>query len=411
MNLYCKAFVPNKIVYRVIRINEVKVMEKTKIKIGILALCAVALSYMAMTPVLASIGAEFSGVSETLVQMIITLPSLLFIVGSPLSGIAMSSVNKKKIAMFALTCYLVGGLFPFFFNSNIWQLLAGSAIIGVGTGFLMPLINGFIVQYFDKENQAGMMGLNATFTALGAMAFIFAAGQLAKFGWRTSYIVFAFVLVIIIVAFICLPAGEPVQAKEFANTNQKSTSKFEMNPYIMGLFIIGFIYYVMQNAFNTNSSAYVSEVLGAGAAVASIVTMANTIGGIVGGATFKGVSMKFKNQVETITLVIVAVGFLVAFLIQTLPAIIIGSLLVGYGFALFNAGGTFLLAQNTRPETNAFTVSVYLALINIGAAISPVIVNTCGGLIGNGTGPKYLLAAIIIVAVTIYSFILNRAKK
>ncbi len=411
MNLYCKAFVPNKIVYRVIRINEVKVMEETKIKIGILALCAVALSYMAMTPVLASIGAEFSGVSETLVQMIITLPSLLFIVGSPLSGIAMSSVNKKKIAMFALTCYLVGGLFPFFFNSNIWQLLAGSAIIGVGTGFLMPLINGFIVQYFDKENQAGMMGLNATFTALGAMAFIFAAGQLAKFGWRTSYIVFAFVLVIIIVAFICLPAGEPVQAKEFANTNQKSTSKFEMNPYIMGLFIIGFIYYVMQNAFNTNSSAYVSEVLGAGAAVASIVTMANTIGGIIGGATFKGVSMKFKNQVETITLVIVAVGFLVAFLIQTLPAIIIGSLLVGYGFALFNAGGTFLLAQNTRPETNAFTVSVYLALINIGAAISPVIVNTCGGLIGNGTGPKYLLAAIIIAAVTIYSFILNRAKK
>lgn len=386
-------------------------MEETKIKIGILALCAVALSYMAMTPVLASIGAEFSGVSETLVQMIITLPSLLFIVGSPLSGIAMSSVNKKKIAMFALTCYLVGGLFPFFFNSNIWQLLAGSAIIGVGTGFLMPLINGFIVQYFDKENQAGMMGLNATFTALGAMAFIFAAGQLAKFGWRTSYIVFAFVLVIIIVAFICLPAGEPVQAKEFANTNQKSTSKFEMNPYIMGLFIIGFIYYVMQNAFNTNSSAYVSEVLGAGAAVASIVTMANTIGGIIGGATFKGVSMKFKNQVETITLVIVAVGFLVAFLIQTLPAIIIGSLLVGYGFALFNAGGTFLLAQNTRPETNAFTVSVYLALINIGAAISPVIVNTCGGLIGNGTGPKYLLAAIIIAAVTIYSFILNRAKK
>ncbi|MCR4566438.1 MAG: MFS transporter [Pseudobutyrivibrio sp.] len=386
-------------------------MEKIKIKIGILALCAVALSYMAMTPVLASIGAEFSGVSETLVQMIITLPSLLFIVGSPLSGIAMSSVNKKKIAMFALTCYLVGGLFPFFFNSNIWQLLAGSAIIGVGTGFLMPLINGFIVQYFDKENQAGMMGLNATFTALGAMAFIFAAGQLAKFGWRTSYIVFAFVLVIIIVAFICLPAGEPVQAKEFANTNQKSTSKFEMNPYIMGLFIIGFIYYVMQNAFNTNSSAYVSEVLGAGAAVASIVTMANTIGGIIGGATFKGVSMKFKNQVETITLVIVAVGFLVAFLIQTLPTIIIGSLLVGYGFALFNAGGTFLLAQNTRPETNAFTVSVYLALINIGAAISPVIVNTCGGLIGNGTGPKYLLAAIIIAAVTIYSFILNRAKK
>ena len=386
-------------------------MEKTKIKIGILAICAVALTYMSLSPVLASIGAEFAGVSETLVQMIITLPSLLFIVFSPLSGFLMGYVNKKYIALCGLLCYLVGGLFPFFFNSSIWLLLTGSAIIGVGTGLLMPLINGFIVQYFEKDEQAGLMGLNATCTALGALAFIFMGGQLARFGWRFSYLAFLLVIPIIIIVLICLPNGEPQKFEVTDDTEAKSKGQFEMNPYIFGLFIIGFVYFVTQNAYNTNSSAYVAEAVGAGAGVASVVTMANTLGGIVGGAMFKGINGKFRNQIETVTLLIIALGFFLAYFLPNLPSIIIGSLMVGFGYALFNAGGTYLLAQNTRPDTNAFTVSVYLAFINIGAAISPMVVNVFAGLIGDGAAPKFIFAGVVIAATAVYSLVINLNKK
>lgn len=385
-------------------------MEKTRIKIGVLAICAVALTYMALSPVLASIGAEFQEVSETLVQMIITLPSFLFIVFSPLSGFLMGYVKKKYIALFGLFCYLIGGLFPFFFNSSIWELLAGSGIIGIGTGLLMPLINGFIVQYFERDEQAGLMGLNATCTALGALAFIFMGGQLAKFGWKYSYLAFILVVPIILIVLFCLPDGEPQKLEIQEDSKTKSKGQFEMNPYIFGLFIIGFIYFVTQNAYNTNSSAYVAEAAGAGTAMASVVTMANTIGGIVGGAMFRGINMKLKNQIETVTLAIVAAGFLLAYFVPTLPTIIIGSLMVGYGYALFNAGGTYLLAQNTRPDTNAFTVSVYLAFINIGAAISPVVVNVCAGLFGNGSASKFIFAGVVIAAVAAYSFVLNIKK-
>ncbi len=386
-------------------------MNKLKTKIGIMSICAVALTYMALSPVLASIGAEFSEVSETLVQMIITLPSLLFIAFSPLSGIAMGYIKKKYIALIALACYLVGGLFPFVFNSSIWELLAGSAIIGIGTGLLMPLINGFIVQYFEKSEQAGLMGLNATFTAVGALTFIFIGGQLAKLGWRYSYLAFLLVIPIILIVIICLPGGEPQRISEEAKEGATSEGQFEMNPYIFGLFLIGFIYFVTQNAYNTNSSAYVAEALGAGAGVASIITMANTLGGIVGGATFRGINSIFKNQIETFTLTLIAVGFFIAYFIPNLVAIIVGSLLVGYGYALFNAGGTYLLAQNTRPDTNAFTVSVYLAFINIGAAISPIVVNACASMIGDSAATKYIFAGVVIAITAAYSMILNIKKR
>ncbi|WP_405376522.1 MFS transporter [Pseudobutyrivibrio sp.] len=384
-------------------------MNKLKIKIGIMSLCSVALSYMALSPIIASIGADFTGVDETLVQMVFTLPSLLFIIGSPLSGIAMSYINKKTIALFSLSCYLVGGLFPFFFNSSIWLLLVGSLIIGVGTGFLMPLINGFIVQYFDKNDRAPLMGMNAIFTALGALTFIFIGGQLSRFGWRYTYLAFSLVIVIIALVITCLPTGEPQKA-EVSEKNGK-TSAFEMNSYIFGLFAIGFIYFVVQNAFNTNSSAYAINVLGKDAAMASLVTMINTIGGIIGGMSFSRIAYRAKSQIETITLAVIAVGFFITFFIPSTVAFFAGSFLIGYGFAIFNAAGSYLLSYNTRPETNAFTVSVYLALVNFGAAISPIVVNACTGFMGEEIQNKFLFVGIVITIIGVGSYLLNAKKE
>ena len=138
--------------------------------------------------------------------------------------------------------------------------------------------------------------------------------------------------------------------------------------------------------------------------------MANTIGGIIGGAMFKGLVMHFRNHIETVTLIAVGIGFLLPFFIPNFVALLIGSILVGYGYAVFNAGGTFMLAQNTRPDTNAFTVSVYLALINLGGALSPIIVNVCSGILGDGVSYKYLFSGSVILVVGMYSLFLNTKK-
>ncbi|MCR4830195.1 MAG: hypothetical protein K5883_01945 [Pseudobutyrivibrio sp.] len=82
----------------------------------------------------------------------------------------------------------------------------------------------------------------------------------------------------------------------------------------------------------------------------------------------------------------------------------------GLSLGLFNAGGTYLLAQNTRPDTNAFTVSVYLALINLGGAFSPFVVNFCGKIPGGGVDIKFLFAGVVSVILVIYSLILNIKK-
>ncbi|MCX7658713.1 MAG: MFS transporter [Oscillospiraceae bacterium] len=167
------------------------------------------------------------------------------------------------------------------------------------------------------------------------------------------------------------------------------------------------IYFTMQNAFNTNSSIYISDMRIGGADTASTATMCNTLGGILGGICFGVLVSKTKQQIETVALAMSGAGFLLCFFLPSLIPILIGGAMVGFGFAVFNAAGTYLLSKSLRPENNAFTASIYMAAINLGAAISPMVVNPISSIFEGTTATRFLMTGIAIVICAIISLITN----
>ncbi len=379
-------------------------INKAKAKAGILVTCTVSLCYMAFSPIIAGMAAAFPDTDISLVQMVMTLPSFMFIVFSPLAGKLTQRIRKKTLVTASLLMYLIGGLFPFFFHSNIWLVLMGSVVIGCGSGLLMPVINAIICDCFEEEERAQLMGLNATFVAIGAMLFIFVGGQLVSLlgDWFYCYLSFLLLIPVLAVALLCLPDSGPAQQKE------ESGSGFEMNPYVAFIFGIGFLYFVMQNAFNTNSSLYISETGIGGPEAAGLATMCNTLGGIAGGSVFGLLVKKAKDQAQTVALALAGAGFLLAFFVRSLVPVLAGGALVGAAFAFYNAVGTYLLSKYLKPQNNAFTVSVYMAVINVGAALSPVVVNAVSGLAGEGTAQRYLMCGAAIMACGVASAVVNR---
>lgn len=377
---------------------------KARVRLGVLTTCTVSLCYMAFSPIIASMAAAFPDVDVSLVQMVMTLPSFMFIVFSPLAGKLTQRFPKKTLVLMSLFMYLVGGVFPFFFHGSIWLVLMGSLVIGCGSGLLMPVINAIICDNFEEEERAQVMGLNATFVAIGAMLFIFVGGQMVSLtgDWSGCFLAFLLLIPVILVAWTCLPTGEPSRQEETAG------SGFEMNPYVAFMFVIGFVYFVMQNAFNTNSSLYISETGIGGAEAASLATMCNTLGGILGGAVFGLLVKKAKDQAQSVALGLAGVGFLVAFFIRSLVPVLAGGILIGAAFAFYNAIGTYLLARYLKPQNNAFTVSVYMAVINVGAALSPVVVNGVSGVLGEGTAMRYMVCGVIVLVCAVISLLVNR---
>ena len=378
---------------------------KNTARIGILVACTSSLSYMAFSPVIASIAEAFPETDVSLIQMIMTLPSLLFIVFSPLAGKLAQFVRKKTLVILSLLLYLAGGIFPFFFHSNIWLILTGSVIMGCGSGMLMPVINSIICDYFDDAERGQLMGFNATFVALGAMFFSFISGQLSRLGWHYSFLCFLLLIPVLLVIIKCLPDGI------IFSGGTASKSGFQFSPYIAFLFVIGIIYFTMQNAFNTNSSIYISEMGIGGADTASSATMCNTLGGIVGGLCFGFLAAKTKRQIETVALAMSGAGFLLCFFLPSLIPILLGGAMVGFGFAVFNAAGTYLLSKSLKPENNAFTASIYMAAINLGAALSPMVVNPVSDIFGGTTAMRFLVTGIVIALCALVSVPANLSCK
>lgn len=383
---------------------------KTKIKIGLLASCAVSLSYMGFSPIIETLIQEFPNESQSLVQMVLTIPNLMFIIFSPLCGTLMLYLRKKSILVASICLYIVGGLFPFFFHANIWCLLAGSLLIGAGSGLMMPCLNGIICDYFEFDEQGTLMGLNACFVAIGAMVFIAASGFLSGFGWHYTYLVFLILIPVLILVLFILPRGEKP-----AKSENGKTGGFEKSWVIIAIFAIGFVYFMTQNAFNTNSSLLATEYhMPEGAP--SLYTLINTIGGLAGGMLLGILAKVIKDQIVTVAVAVAAIGFVGAFLVPVfIPSLAFGGF-VGFGFASFSAGGTLLVSKYTKQENKAFTIAIYNAITNLGAAISPYFINSLSGCFGNTVSIRFITSGIVLAVLAVISAVIcaqfkNTVKK
>ena len=101
-------------------------------------------AFNSFSSVLAAITEVFPDASKTLVQMILTIPSLISIPMGLLAGVLGSYVYKKYLVLFSLLMELIGGLLPLFIHGSIYSLVISSALIGIGQGLLINVASAVV---------------------------------------------------------------------------------------------------------------------------------------------------------------------------------------------------------------------------------------------------------------------------
>src|SRR5699024_6278555 len=103
-----------------------------------------------ISPALGLIVKSFPEVSPTMINLILTAPSLIIIPFSFLSSYLTSKMTKRTIILIGLIIYLIGGVGPQFVSSI--ELLIGLRLfLGAGVGLVMPLSMSLINDYFKGK--------------------------------------------------------------------------------------------------------------------------------------------------------------------------------------------------------------------------------------------------------------------
>ena len=116
--------------------------------IGIWSISALnALPGLAVSPILGRLSAIFPHSTELDIQMLSSLPSLLIIPFIILSGKLTEKINNVLLLQVGLVIFSLSGIL-YMLSTKMWQLITVSALLGIGSGLIVPLSTGLISRFF-----------------------------------------------------------------------------------------------------------------------------------------------------------------------------------------------------------------------------------------------------------------------
>jgi len=133
---------------------------------------------LAVSPILGDLTKIFPKATDLDIQMLTSLPSLLII-------------------PFILWLFAASGIL-YLISNKMWQLIVVSALLGIGSGLIIPLSTGLISKYFVGTYRVKQFGLSSAITNFTLVIATAVTGYLAEVSWHLPFLVYLLPLISIL---------------------------------------------------------------------------------------------------------------------------------------------------------------------------------------------------------------------
>ena len=348
--------------------------DKIKIIITIVAISFIQGLQFCVSPVLGPIQKHFPEAGVSMVQMLVTAPTLLSIVVALISGALVMKISKKKLLVFAGLVAGVTGFLPFLADS-FWLLFASRALYGISLGLAIALNTAVVAEFFEGDERVAVMGIQAASVGAGMVVVTTVGGFLGGFGFEKSYFINSIGFISMLLIAFCLP-----------DTGTVKTEQGEK------LFLI---------TFSTNIAMHLGGSLAGSTVVSGNLTGVFSGAQIVMGLILGTVTKATKKYTLPIAMLSFSVGGL---LVMLFPAnygmLIAGAVFCGFSQGMFIPTAMVEVSNAVKPAATAMAAACLTCGNCFGQFISPTVLNTASKLIFGETATShvYLLAVIGMTA-------------
>lgn len=302
-------------------------MDKTKIKylVGIYAAAMCIMGMLVPVPIVASVAAAFPNENIAAVQMIIGIIPLMMAVSAMLVSSQLASrVSKKKTTLVGHVIVMLAGASVLVFHDSLAQVLAASAVMGLGLGAVQNSTDALIADYFGGKQRSFVMGIYSTFVALGGIIWTMVSGILGSAEWFHSYAAYFIMIVFIVIEAVCLPEGhlEPKRkVNVFAN----------MPKEVAIITVMSFVFVLTFQLFSSNVSLLVVGRGFGGTVEAGLASTVMTVAGIAAGLLVGPLFAKFKNLSMPIAWGVTLVGLGLTLVVPAFMVLCVAGFVVALG--------------------------------------------------------------------------------
>jgi len=337
---------------------------------------------LAVSPILGDLTKIFPEATDLDIQMLTSLPSLLIIPFILLGGKLTEKVDYVRILKIGLWLFAASGIL-YLISNKMWQLIVVSALLGIGSGLIIPLSTGLVSRYFVGTYRVKQFGLSSAITNFTLVIATAVTGYLAEVSWHLPFLVYLLPLVsILLVGHLKTnqPGTEPVAAGSGNSTPEQSAidtggSKYGIHTrhllqlmlfygvttYIVLAVIFNLPFLMEKHHFSSGDSGLMISLF-----FLAIMAPGFGLDKIVGG---------LKERTKAYSLLSMALGLLLIWIAPIEWLIIPGCILVGLGYGVIQPMLYDKTTHTALPEKTTLALAFVMMMNYLAILLYPFIVD------------------------------------
>lgn len=347
--------------------------------IGIWSVSALtSLPGLAVSPILGELSTIFPHATELDIQMLTSLPSLLIIPFVLLAGKLAEKRDFIRLLRVGLWLFAASGVL-YLFSSKMWQLMAVSALLGIGSGLIIPLSTGLISRYFTGEYRVRQFGYSSAITNMTLVVATAVTGYLAEVHWRLPFVVYLLPLVSLVLSAYLKKDTASVTIRQASAT----VPSIKSVPVISGKYGIhvrhlvqlmlfyGLVtYIVLVVTFNL---PFLMEAHHFSSGNSGLMISLFFLAIMAPGFMLDSVVKLLGNKTKLYSLLAIAAGLLLIWISPTEWLIVPGCILVGLGYGIIQPLIYDKTVDTAIPQKTTLALAFVMVMNYLGILLSPFI--------------------------------------
>lgn len=347
--------------------------------IGIWSVSALtSLPGLAVSPILGELSTIFPHATELDIQMLTSLPSLLIIPFVLLAGKLAEKRDFIRLLRVGLWLFAASGVL-YLFSSRMWQLMAVSALLGIGAGLIIPLSTGLISRYFTGEYRVRQFGYSSAITNMTLVVATAVTGYLAEVHWRLPFAVYLLPLISLVLSAYLKKNAASVTIKQAAAI----IPPIQSTPVISGKYGIhirhlvqlmlfyGLVTYVVLAV--TFNLPFLMEAHHFSSGNSGLMISLFFLAIMAPGFMLDSLVKLLGNKTKLYSLLAIAIGLLLIWISPTEWLIVPGCILVGLGYGIIQPLIYDKTVDTAIPQKTTLALAFVMVMNYLAILLSPFI--------------------------------------
>lgn len=347
--------------------------------IGIWSVSALtSLPGLAVSPILGELSTIFPHATELDIQMLTSLPSLLIIPFVLLAGKLAEKRDFIRLLRVGLWLFAASGAL-YLYSSRMWQLMAVSALLGIGAGLIIPLSTGLISRYFTGEYRVRQFGYSSAITNMTLVVATAVTGYLAEVHWRLPFAVYLLPLISLVLSAYLKKDAASVTIKQAAAI----IPPIQSTPVISGKYGIhirhlvqlmlfyGLVTYVVLAV--TFNLPFLMEAHHFSSGNSGLMISLFFLAIMAPGFMLDSLVKLLGNKTKLYSLLAIAIGLLLIWISPTEWLIVPGCILVGLGYGIIQPLIYDKTVDTAIPQKTTLALAFVMVMNYLAILLSPFI--------------------------------------